>query len=71
MLFNYKKFKVIMQAKGHEVHKKGEYITIKPNNLNETFFTAEQVIEGFEDFLKLVSWVHYNTWIYSMKFKIR
>jgi hypothetical protein len=31
-MFNYKLFKKEMQERGHEVHKKGDYIVIEPNN---------------------------------------
>lgn len=69
-MFDYKKFKKEMTKLGHEVHKKGKYIDISPNNLLKNFRTAEEVIDGYEDYLSLVNWQHCNTWIYSMRFKI-
>lgn len=70
-MFDYRKFKKEMTERGHEVHKKGKYITIEPNNQYETFFTAEQVVDGYEHDLRLVAWSHFNTWIFNMKFEIR
>lgn len=68
---DYKEFKKDMQKRGHDVHKKGRYIDIVPNNLSQNFRTAEEVIDGWENCLVLVNWVHYNTWIYSMRFRIK
>lgn len=31
-MFDYKEFKKEMSKRGHEVHKRGDYITIEPNN---------------------------------------
>ena len=46
-MFNYKKFKAIMQAKGHEVHKKGKFF--KKNNhvigVQNSMKTIEQLEE--------------------------
>lgn len=73
-MFNYKKFKWDMESRGHEVHKNGSYITIVPdNNYNDYgcgFQRATDIVEGYEDDLKLVSMDHYNTTIYSAKFKV-
>ncbi len=73
-MFNYKGFKKEMTKRGHEVHKKGNYITIKPNNnyegYNKGFLFATDIIKGFEDVLKLLNMDHFNTWIYSAKFKV-
>lgn len=73
-MFNYKEFKKEMSKRGHEVHKKGEYLTIIPNNnykgYSKGFLFATDIIKGFEDVLKLLNMDHFNTWIYSAKFKI-
>ena len=73
-MFNYKDFKKEMSKRGHEVHKRGDYITIKPNNnykgYSKGFLYASDIIEGFEYGLKFITMDHYNTWIYSAKFKI-
>ena len=73
-MFDYKGFKKEMTKRGHEVHKKGNYITIKPNNnykgYAKGFIFATDIIKGFEDVLKLLNMDHFNTWIYSAKFKV-
>ncbi len=73
--FDYKEFKNEMKKRGHEVSKKGDYITIKPDNnyfeYGKGFECAEDVIKGFEDYLNLVWMDHYNTWIYSIRFKVK
>ena len=73
-MFNYKEFKKEMENRGHKVSKKGNYITIVPNN-NYTeyakgFLCGTDVIEGYEEYLKLLWMDHFNTWIYSVRFKI-
>lgn len=73
-MFDYKEFKKEMSKRGHEVHKNGKYLTIIPNNSYEGyskgFLFATDVIKGFEYGLKFITMDHYNTWIYSAKFKI-
>lgn len=73
-MFDYKLFKKEMVARGHKVSKKGIYITIEPNNnyagYSEGFYCADEVVEGYEENLKLVNMDHCNTWIYSVRFKI-
>lgn len=73
-MFDYKEFKKEMSKRGHEVHKNGDYITIIPNNnykgYSKGFLFATDIIEGFEHGLKFITMDHYNTWIYSAKFKI-
>lgn len=73
-MFDYKLFKEEMSKRGHEVHKHGNYIIINPNNNYEGyangFLFAEDVVKGFIKFLEFVSMDHFNTWIYSAKFKI-
>ena len=73
-MFDYKEFKRTMKSRGHEVHKKGNYVTIVPNNnylgYGCGFQYATEIIEGFEDSLELVSMDHFNTIIYSARFKI-
>lgn len=77
-MFNYKEFKKEMSKRGHEVHKNGKYLTIIPNNnyegYSKGFLFATDIIKGFEDVLKLLNMDHFrdhfNTWIYSAKFKI-
>lgn len=34
------------------------------------FIFATDIVKGFEDVLKLLNMDHFNTWIYSAKFKI-
>lgn len=74
-MFNYKEFKKEMQARGHEVHKNGDYITIIPNNnyieYAKGFNCGTDIIEGFDEDLKFVNMEHFNTWIYSATFKIK
>ena len=74
IMFNYKEFKKEMSKRGHEVHKNGEYLTIIPNNnykgYSKGFLFATDIVEGFEDMLKLLNMDHFNTWIYSVKFKV-
>lgn len=73
-MFNYKEFKEEMFKRGHEVYKNGKYLTIIPNNnyegYSKGFLSATDIVEGFEDALKLLNMDHFNTWIYSAKFKI-
>ena len=69
-MFNYRNFKKIMNERGHKVEKKGQYITVCPNNGNEGFEYFEDVIDGFNDSLKMLWCDHYNTHIYSIKLKI-
>lgn len=69
-MFNYGKFKKAMTERGHKVKKNGQYITVCPNNGNEGFEYFEDVIEGFHDGLKLLWCDHFNTHIYSMRYKI-
>ena len=73
-MFDYKEFKKEMCKRGHEVHKHGDYITIEPNNNYEGykkgFLYASDVIKGFEHELRLIYMHHFNTWIYSARFKI-
>lgn len=73
-MFDYKEFKKEMTERGHSVSKKGIYITIEPNNnyieYAKGFLYAEDVIKGYEEELKFVSWNHFNTWIYSVRFKV-
>lgn len=73
-MFNYKEFKKEMEERGHKVRKNGFYITIEPNNnyidYGEGFLYFSDIVEGFEDDLKLVSASHFNTWIYWARFKI-
>ena len=73
-MFKYEDFKKNMVARGHKVTKSGSYITINPNNnyieYAKGFASAEEVIEGYESDLKFVSWEHFNTHIYWVRFKI-
>ncbi len=73
-MFNYKLFKKEMSKRGHKVYKKGNYITIEPNNnykeYAKGFLSAWEVVDGFEDYLKFIFMDHFNTWIYSVRFKI-
>lgn len=74
IMFDYKEFKMEMSKRGHEVHKNGTYITVEPNNNYEGyvkgFMFATDVISGFENFLQFIRMDHFNTWIFSAKFKI-
>lgn len=74
IMFDYKEFKKGMSKRGHEVHKNGKYLIIIPNNnyegYNKGFLFATDIIKGFEDVLKLLNMDHFNTWIYSAKFKV-
>lgn len=51
-MFDYKEFKKEMKNRGHKVHKRGDYITIEPNNnykgYSKGFLYAPDIIEGFE-----------------------
>lgn len=73
-MFNYKEFKKEMSERGHEVHKNGKYLTIIPNNnyegYSKGFLFATDIIKGFEHELKLVYMHHFNTWIYSARFRL-
>lgn len=72
----YKKFKNHMSERGHKVTKKGDYITVVPNNnflgYAKGFSFAEEIIQGtnLEGKVKLVFWEHCNEWIYFCKFRI-
>lgn len=74
IMFNYKEFKKEMSKRGHEVHKNGKYLTIIPDNNYEVyskgFRFATDIVNGFEDLLNFITMDHYNTWIYSARFKI-
>ena len=63
-----------MKNRGHEVHKKGKYITINPDNnyieYAKGFMYANEIIDRYEDDLKFVSWSHFNTHIYWVRFKV-
>lgn len=37
---------------------------------NGKYLFATDIVKGFEDVLKLLNMDHFNTWIYSAKFKI-
>lgn len=73
-MLDYKDFKKEMKNRGHKVHKNGKYITIIPNNnykgYTKGFLYASDIIEGYEDGLRLVYMHHFNTWIYSAKFRL-
>ena len=73
-MLDYKKFKKEMENRGHKLHKHGRYITIEPNNningYTKGFMYAEEIIEGYTEYLKFSSMKHFNTWIYSANFKI-
>lgn len=73
-MFDYNKFKEDMQSRGHEVKKKGDYITVEPNNnylgYAKGFLYGTDVVQGWENFLKLIGMDHFNTWIYSIRFKL-
>lgn len=73
-MFDYKEFKKEMENRGHEVHKKGNKIFIKPDNnyngYSKGFRYGTDIIEGYEDDLKFVDMDHYNTTIYEAIFKI-
>lgn len=73
-MFDYKEFKKEMSKRGHEVHKNGNYLTIIPDNnyegYSKGFLYASDVIKGFEHELILIYMHHFNTWIYSARFKI-
>ena len=60
-----------MQEKGHTVRKNGKYITVVPDNGDEGFLYARDVISGFEDFLTILWYDHYNTTIYKVRCKIK
>lgn len=73
-MFDYKEFKKEMSKRGHEVHKNGKYLTITPNNnyegYSKGFLFTTDIVKGFEDVLNFITMDHYNTWIYSARFKI-
>lgn len=69
-MLDYKEFKKEMEKRGHKVHKKGNYITIEPYNNAKGFLHGIDVVKGFESHLKLIWMDHFNTWIYSIRFKI-
>lgn len=74
-MFDYKEFKKEMQQRGHKVNKNGKYIDIEPNNnyieYRGGFEYIEDIVEGFEKYLKLKSCEHYNKWVYSARFAIK
>ena len=74
-MFDYKEFKNEMSKRGHEVHKNGKYLTIIPNNnyegYNKGFLYVTNIVKGFEEYLSLIKYEHFNTWIYNAKFKIK
>lgn len=70
-MFNYNEFKAAMQEKGHTVKKSGKYITVIPYNGDKGFLYARDVISGFEDFLTVLWYDHYNTTIYKVRCKIK
>lgn len=71
-MFNYDAFKKIMQENGHSVHKQGKYVTVEPAAVAEGYGSAYAILpREFVDFLDLVNWDHYNTVVYSAKFKIK
>ena len=74
-MFDYKQFRREMKRRGHEVHKHGDIITIRPKNnyidYARGFLTAYEIIDGYEDDLRFYDWEHFNTWIYEVDYKIR
>lgn len=75
MKFDYKLFKKEMMSRGHEVKKKGVYIIIIPNNnylgCGKGFHSAWNLIdEKYWECLKFVKMDHFNTTIYSAKFRV-
>lgn len=73
-MFDYKEFKEKMKRRGHEVHKHGNIVTIKPNNnyvgYARGFFDSDEIIEEYEEKLSFRAWTHFNTWVYEAKYKI-
>ena len=73
-MFDYKEFKKEMSKRGHEVHKNGKYLVIIPNNnyegYSKGFLLVTDIVKGFENMLNFITMDHYNTWIYSARFKI-
>jgi hypothetical protein len=46
------------------------FLIIITRDIIKDFLFATDIVEGFEDVLKFITMDHYNTWIYSAKFKI-
>lgn len=75
MKFDYEIFKKEMEARGHEVKRNGACITINPNNnylgYGKGFHSAWDLIdEKYWECLKFVKMDHFNTEIYSAKFRL-
>ena len=73
-MFDYKEFKKEMAKRGHEVHKKGDYVIIVPNNnvngYGKGFLSALEIVSGYEDRLIFVSMDHFNSYVYSARFML-
>lgn len=73
-MFDYKEFKKEMAKRGHEVHKKEEYVVIVPNNnvngYGKGFLSALEIVSGYEDKLIFIGMDHFNTYVYSAKFML-
>lgn len=73
-MLDYKEFKKEMENRGHEVHKKEEYVVIVPNNnvngYGKGFLSALEIVSGYEDKLIFIGRDHFNTYVYSAKFML-
>lgn len=73
-MLDYKGFKKEMENRGHEVHKKGEYVVIVPNNnvngYGKGFLSALEIVSGYEDKLILINMDHFNSYVYSARFML-
>ncbi len=73
-MFDYREFKKEMINRGHKVSKHGVYVTIVSNNnylgYNSGFAFFQDIVDGFEKYLRFVKGEHYNTHIYEATFRI-
>lgn len=73
-MLDYKDFKKEMENRGHEVHKKGDYVVIVPNNnvngYGKGFLSALEIVSGYEDRLIFVSMDYFNSYVYSARFML-
>jgi hypothetical protein len=68
--FDYKKFRRELKDEGHHVYKKGNYITIEPDQRCK-FRTNWDIAAGYEEYLDFVSWDHFNDLVYEITFRIK
>lgn len=71
----YKRLRKELQERGHVVSKRGDIITIEPNNClygaGVGFYYFTDIIKGWENDLDIIERNHHNTFVYWIKCKFK